>query len=35
MEGYNWQKIHELTCAIWKEEQMPEDWETGIICPTF
>jgi hypothetical protein len=28
-------KLHELTCAICKEEQKPEDWETSIICPIF
>jgi hypothetical protein len=28
-------KLRELTCAIWKEEEMPEDWETGIIWPIF
>jgi hypothetical protein len=28
-------KLHELTCAIWKEEEMPEDCETGIIWPVF
>jgi len=28
-------KLHELTCVIWREEKVPEDWETGIICPIF
>jgi len=28
-------KLHELICVIWREEKMPEDLETGIICPLF
>jgi hypothetical protein len=36
MEGNKWQKkLHELICVIWKEEKIPEDWETGIICSIF
>jgi hypothetical protein len=28
-------KLQELIYAIWREEKMPADWETGIICPVF
>ena len=28
-------KLHEIICVIWREEKMPEDWETGIVCPKF
>jgi hypothetical protein len=28
-------KLQELICAIWREEKLPADWETGIMCPIF
>ena len=28
-------KLHELTCVMWRGEKIPEDWETGIICPIY
>jgi hypothetical protein len=27
------EKLYELTCAIWKEEKIPKEWEKCIICP--
>jgi sorting nexin-29 len=28
-------KLRELIRVIWREEKMPEDWESGIICSIF
>jgi hypothetical protein len=28
-------KLQELICVIWRQEKMPADWKTGIICPIF
>jgi hypothetical protein len=27
-----WRKIHILMETAWKEEQMPEEWRSVIIC---
>jgi len=29
------EKIYKLVLLIWQKEQIPEEWETAIICPIF
>lgn len=28
-------KLHELIGKIWECEEMPEEWELGILCPVY
>jgi hypothetical protein len=29
------QRKFDLLLQIWDQERMPEEWETGIMCPVF
>jgi hypothetical protein len=28
----SWNTIHQLVKIIWEQEQMPQEWDTAIIC---
>jgi hypothetical protein len=28
-----WKNIHQLIVSIWEKKEMPEEWQTAIICP--
>ncbi len=28
-------RLHELIVMIWEREEMPEEWELGIMCPVY
>jgi hypothetical protein len=30
-----WIKIHILMERVWKEDQMPEEWNSAILCPIY
>jgi hypothetical protein len=27
--------LHELMVDVWNKETMPQDWNIGLICPTY
>jgi hypothetical protein len=29
------ERIFDLLMQIWEQERMPDEWETGVICPVF
>jgi hypothetical protein len=30
-----WYQLHELIVKIWNNEQVPDEWKNGIICPLY
>jgi hypothetical protein len=28
-------RLHALTCKIWRDEKIPDDWKAGLIVPLF
>lgn len=28
-----WKRIHGIISRVWEDEQMPHEWNVGVICP--